>query len=418
MKKIILSILLFSAFSATSIAADLASQQDSVNYAVGFINGWQVSERHNLIATDKKAQEVFLSAISSTFYATEQPTEIKRATQEITVIFQDQTELGLAQIKAWYYNQNLAWQGLINGLYGDTLWAFEDAMTFFQTNYMADVNNDSLPVAKQAKPKATCPKAVKQVKLLSRNDSLNYAFGLLNGSQLAESAVDAKQKQQAIQLFNANLKTYSKYSKFENIGTTIGSALKKQIGQNFIGIEGLGIDYEKFAMGVAAGMLHDTTATYNANSAEMYLNELVAKYQQRKAEENSRVARLEGEQFLAENAKRPEVKVLPSGLQYEIINEGNGQKHPEATSRVKVHYEGSLIDGTIFDSSYQRGEPITFGLNQVISGWTEGVQLMTQGAKYKLYIPYNLAYGERGAGEIIPPYSTLIFVVELLEIED
>lgn len=127
-------------------------------------------------------------------------------------------------------------------------------------------------------------------------------------------------------------------------------------------------------------------------------------------------AKADGEKFLADNAKRAEVKTTPSGLQYEVIEATLGQK-PKATDTVKVHYEGTLIDGTVFDSSYRRGEPIKFGLNQVIKGWTEGLQLMSIGSKYKLYIPYQLAYGEAGAGGSIPPYAALIFTVELLGIE-
>ena len=126
-------------------------------------------------------------------------------------------------------------------------------------------------------------------------------------------------------------------------------------------------------------------------------------------------AKEEGEKFLAENAKREGVKTTASGLQYEVLEATLGQK-PKATDSVKVHYEGTLIDGTVFDSSHKRGEPISFPLNGVIKGWTEGLQLMSVGSKYKLFIPYQLAYGERGAGGSIPPYAALIFTVELLGI--
>ncbi|MBT28724.1 MAG: peptidylprolyl isomerase [Thalassobius sp.] len=125
--------------------------------------------------------------------------------------------------------------------------------------------------------------------------------------------------------------------------------------------------------------------------------------------------RADGEEFLAENKKKESVVTLESGLQYEVITEGTGEK-PTADARVKVHYEGSLTDGTVFDSSYERGEPIVLSVQGVIAGWTEALQLMPTGSKWKLFIPYNLAYGERGAGSDIPPYATLIFDVELLEI--
>ena len=127
-------------------------------------------------------------------------------------------------------------------------------------------------------------------------------------------------------------------------------------------------------------------------------------------------AKEEGEKFLAENAKREGVKTTASGLQYEVLEATIGQK-PKATDTVKVHYEGTLIDGTVFDSSYKRGESISFPLNGVIKGWTEGLQLMSVGSKYKFFIPYQLAYGEHGAGASIPPYAALIFTVELLGIE-
>jgi FKBP-type peptidyl-prolyl cis-trans isomerase len=124
----------------------------------------------------------------------------------------------------------------------------------------------------------------------------------------------------------------------------------------------------------------------------------------------------EGKKFLEENAKKEGVNVTSSGLQYKVIKEGYGTK-PKATETVVVHYRGTLIDGTEFDSSYKRNQPISFPLNGVIAGWTEGLQLMKTGAKYEFYIPYNLAYGERGAGGVIPPYAPLIFEVELLEVK-
>lgn len=136
--------------------------------------------------------------------------------------------------------------------------------------------------------------------------------------------------------------------------------------------------------------------------------------QEKAASEKNKKA---GEAFLAENKTKEGVKTTPSGLQYSVIKEGTGAK-PKATDKVKVHYKGTLLDGTIFDSSYDRGEPASFTLNQVIPGWTEGVQLMTVGSTYNFFIPSNLAYGERQAGPQIGPNSTLIFEVELLGIEN
>ena len=123
----------------------------------------------------------------------------------------------------------------------------------------------------------------------------------------------------------------------------------------------------------------------------------------------------QGKQFLEENAKKEGVVTTASGLQYKVIREGDGAK-PTASDEVEVHYRGTLIDGTEFDSSYKRGQPLTFPLSRVIAGWTEGVRLMPIGSKYEFYIPYNLAYGEKGAGGLIPPYAALIFEVELLRI--
>lgn len=123
----------------------------------------------------------------------------------------------------------------------------------------------------------------------------------------------------------------------------------------------------------------------------------------------------QGEMFLKMNKERPGVVTLKSGLQYEVLKSGNGRQ-PKATDQVRCHYEGRLVDGTLFDSSIQRGEPAVFGVNQVIQGWVEALQLMREGDKWKLFIPYQLGYGEQGAGNAIPPYSTLVFEVELLKV--
>ena len=144
-------------------------------------------------------------------------------------------------------------------------------------------------------------------------------------------------------------------------------------------------------------------------------NALFGDHMQKKQKEQHANNTAAGEKFLAENAKRPEVITLPSGLQYEILTEGTGPK-PSATDKVTTHYHGTLIDGTVFDSSVERGQPATFPVNGVIPAWVEALQLMPTGSKWKLYCPHELAYGERGAGNLIGPYATLVFEVELLSI--
>ena len=143
---------------------------------------------------------------------------------------------------------------------------------------------------------------------------------------------------------------------------------------------------------------------------------LVQQFMEQQEAERGKFMREAGERYLADNAKREGVTVLPSGLQYEVLRSAIGRK-PMATDTVECHYEGRLIDGTVFDSSYKRGQTATFGLNQVIKGWTEGVQLMAEGAKYRLFIPYNLAYGTHGAGQQIPPYAALVFDIELIKVK-
>lgn len=190
----------------------------------------------------------------------------------------------------------------------------------------------------------------------------------------------------------------------------ISYALGLSIANNFItsGINKL--DVKVFAKAIE-DVLNQKQPDMDYEEAKNIINEYFSKLQEEKL-----VINLEaGKKFLEENKKRPEVVTLPSGLQYEIITKGDG-KIPVATDQVKCHYHGSLIDGTVFDSSVQRGTPATFGVNQVIPGWVEALQLMPVGSKWKLFIPSDLAYGAAGAGQAIEPNSTLVFEVEVLGI--
>lgn len=188
-------------------------------------------------------------------------------------------------------------------------------------------------------------------------------------------------------------------------------ALGLSIGQNLKSSGVNKLQYQDFAQGIEDILSPNPTKITMQEAQQLLQNYFTQLEQEISAAEKER-----GKQFLEENAKRQNVHTTPSGLQYEVIESTLGRK-PKATDTVRVHYEGTLIDNTLFDSSYKRGEPVSFPLNQVIKGWTEGLQLMSIGSKYKFYIPFNLAYGERGAGQQIPPYATLIFTVELLNIE-
>jgi FKBP-type peptidyl-prolyl cis-trans isomerase FklB len=174
-----------------------------------------------------------------------------------------------------------------------------------------------------------------------------------------------------------------------------------------------GIDTLNMTLFIEA--MKDVMDYNHTNMAGELANQVVNNYVAKAQAEKSKLATAAGEAFLAENLKKPGVQSTPSGLQYKVLKEGTGAI-PVDGQKVKTHYSGTLINGKKFDSSYDRGEPATFGVNQVIRGWTEALKMMPVGSKWELYIPYNLAYGERAMGANIPAYSTLIFTIELLEI--
>ncbi|MDX5417930.1 MAG: FKBP-type peptidyl-prolyl cis-trans isomerase [Hymenobacteraceae bacterium] len=188
------------------------------------------------------------------------------------------------------------------------------------------------------------------------------------------------------------------------IGRDMATNLKKQ---------GIEIEAESFMKGlkeVIAGQ-PSSLSQQDVQEAMMALQQEMQQKQGAKGSENQQA----GEAFLAENKNKEGVKTLPSGLQYQVLQEGTG-KSPSASDKVTTHYHGTLIDGTVFDSSYERGQPATFPVNGVIAGWTEALQLMKEGAKWRLFIPANLAYGSQGAGDVIGPNTTLIFDVELISV--
>ncbi|MDL2221113.1 FKBP-type peptidyl-prolyl cis-trans isomerase [Parabacteroides sp. OttesenSCG-928-N08] len=190
----------------------------------------------------------------------------------------------------------------------------------------------------------------------------------------------------------------------------VSYALGLSIGNNFQNSGIRELQMEDFIQGLS-DVLNEVKPAISYDEAKQVINEYFTKLQQEKLEVNKKA----GEEFLVINKGKAGVVTLPSGLQYQILTKGTGDK-PTADDKVKCHYHGTLINGTVFDSSVQRGQPAVFGVSQVIQGWVEALQLMEEGSKWRLFIPSNLAYGERGAGEMIEPNSTLIFDVELLEI--
>lgn len=199
----------------------------------------------------------------------------------------------------------------------------------------------------------------------------------------------------------------------DKLSYALGLGIGQQLAQ--MGAKDLNID--DFAAAIK-DVINGAELKVSHREAQTIVNDFFRKQEEKmnaEKTEKGKKAKEEGEAYLANNAKKEGVVTLPSGLQYTVIEEGNGRK-PKATDKVKCHYEGFLIDGTVFDSSVQRGEPAVFPLNQVIAGWTEGLQLMAEGAKYRFFIPYNLAYGSNGAGSSIPPYAALIFDVELIKV--
>lgn len=416
MKK--LSILLIAAVAMISCGntyqvktVALINQNDSMNYALGVLNGSQLKMYQLRNDSSMETVTEFIDALQRGYDGkVEELSEAASVGRNIGQAIKMSEEIGLADNPLWTLNEKLFFQGLVNGLYHDTLvMKVDDARNYFQEQYQASaMSNDSVKAGKTIKGK--CPSTVKIVTLATQNDSVNYAFGYLNGNEVSMYvfALDStgEMKKEFIANINKGLKSNVKNPQLVNMGEQIGKSIKEQEPHGLIGESSLATDFELIKQGFINGLLGDTVMTGDVAGEYIQNTMNTIKYGDTKTK---------GEQFLVENGLKEGVITTASGLQYEVIKMGKGKK-PVATDKVKVHYHGTLIDGTVFDSSVERGEAITFGVTQVIAGWTEALQLMPVGSKFKLYIPQQLGYGGQQAGSI-PPYSTLIFEVELLGIE-
>ena len=387
----------------------MVDMQDSINYALGLVNGAQIKMMYLANDSSEEAVNEFIAALERGYNGTvEELSEAARVGKSIGSSIKQSEAIGLAGNDVWTLNEKLFFQGLVNGMHGDTMVMKVDfARDFFQTAYQAS----SADTVKAGKPiKAKCMKNVATVSLKDKMDSLNYAFGLLNGNELLmyvlSSDTIGTASQELIKYINVGLKEDMHNPQMVSMGEQIGKNIKDQEAVGLIGEESLITKFDLILQGFVNGM-KDFTEQMTSEEANMYITNALnhIKYGDTKAI---------GEKFLEENKLKEGIIVTESGLQYEVLKMGKGKK-PAATDKVKVHYHGTLIDGKVFDSSVERGEPIVFGLNQVIKGWTEGVQLMPLGSKFRFYIPQELGYGAQAAGDI-PPYSTLIFEVELIDI--
>lgn len=203
--------------------------------------------------------------------------------------------------------------------------------------------------------------------------------------------------------------------KYESVEQRVSYGIGRQMGEQLLQNPFAGMDIALVSEGLVSAFSGEASAV-EPRLLEEAFNEIRSRMESEQAEQ-AKVQAAAGEEFLAANAKRDGVNVTESGLQFEVLAQGEGEM-PSATSTVRTHYHGTLIDGTVFDSSYQRGQPAEFAVNGVISGWTEALLKMPVGSKWRLYLPHHLAYGERGAGGKIGPYTALIFDVELMAIVD
>ena len=388
--------------SCGSNSANIKTQSDSINYALGAANAGGIRQ-YVLMADTADAEKLaqFCNGIEKSLK--------KQKPAERVAIEGYRMGISMGQeIKSGFlFNDSTipAKKDLIISAFHDQLngnKAFtnaEEGMKLFQT-----IMGQSMQTGE---PANLTPEQV---------DTVNLLLGIINGNGARKFMLGPDTTKKDIKVFVAEFEkglNNTEDNELYTRGLEIGSNMNQQFSRSeyLFNDSTIELRLDLIRRGLLENLKQEANVIMTAEEATEWLN----KTMEAKAAEKNKDAAAKGEAFLAENAKREGVFVTESGLQYEVVTMGEGEK-PTAESTVKVHYHGTLIDGTVFDSSVQRGEPIEFPLNGVIKGWTEGLQLMPVGSKFILYIPYQLAYGERGAGELIGPYEALIFEVELLEI--
>ncbi len=406
MKRVILfgTAVLLLTFSACSkklqTSAELKNQIDSINFAFGVANGASFITMFAPEDTTKENIEAMLVGFGNGF---KELSEAEISSSE-AIVAGIQLNNGIKQgflfgDSAMTVNKELIYKTIDAMLNGeDTVDGFDriTANQYFFKIYQQ--RRDSVPA-----------QLTKEIL-----DSLNIAYGVMQGSNYAYNLNDSN-RAEYIKNFNKGRDITKSTERFEYLGFTMASGgYQMFMDKGLLNDTAITLKRDILLAGINAGAL-GVTDQFSPESARDYLRAIVDKRRAIQNEELFGAWKKENEEFLAKTAQDPKVKATGSGLLYEVIKEGKGAK-PTAQDMVKVHYHGTLIDGTVFDSSVERKEPVEFGLNQVIKGWTEGLQLMPKGSKYKFYIPQELAYGAQQAGETIKPYSALIFEIELLDI--
>ncbi len=399
--KYIIGVLFLCAVSVSLVAqVQLKNRVDSINYAYGYANGDGMKQYViDKDSTDERRVEKFVDGL--------------------VFAFGDLTAEDSVRVNALFMCFSMSTYTSNGVLFGDVTLPHKEKL--FNKHFIkalkgerGEVSENDASMYVQATMSTPLDSGV--VRSKEQVDSLNVAVAVLNGIGARKNVLMADTTKKDVKLFlkeYAKARKVMKKNKLYVEGVRVGKSMKEQIvaDKYLMGDENVPLDVDIIKAGILASITNDVNSLMPDSIVEEYLNSYMSSKADKEMAQRIKV----NAEFLEQNSKSEGVVVTESGLQYFVNKMGDGEK-PKAHSVVKVHYEGRLIDGTMFDSSKERGEPIQFSLQGVIKGWTEGLQLMPVGSKFTFFVPFHLGYGENGAGGVIPPFATLIFEVELLEI--